>query len=423
MADWKDNLRRASFRNQPFYTETHGGETGRRWADHEYPGRDTPYAEDLGRSQRTWRFTGYLIGDDYPHRRDQLVLACEQGGAGELVHPTIGTVQAVCRSVSHSEERVRGRYVALNFEFAEAGQLLEPSQFIDTASMVAAAALPLGQVASSSFLRGFDTTRGGSFLTGAATGQITGLGTSLQNARMPAPGVDQGPLNRAIGTLRYEAPYLANNPPALAGASDTAFAEFTNAQAAVPVVSAMLGFAVPQMTFNWLPSSPRYAPFGRVDGLEPFGMIGGGAIYQLPVIDRRRINALAFDTYTRCLALREVGYAVPGIPFDNYDEAMDMLNTIAQAFIVLEGDCADEGDDDTFQALARLRAEITHLIRARATNLSPLVRYRVMASTPANSLTLAWRMYQDSGRDTEVVNRTRARNPAFLPFVGRVLAA
>lgn len=415
MADWKQNLRRASFRSVQFYTENYGGEHGRRWADHEYPGRDVPYAEDMGRRQKVWRFTGYLIGDDYPMRRDRLVQACEQDGPGELVHPTIGTVQAVCRSISHSEERTRGRYVAISFEFAEAGQLWSPGGLASVASVVAALALPLGQVAASSFLRGFDTSGGGNWLTGSATGQITQLAAQLQTSRMPAPGIDQGGLDRALAYLNHNAPQLAAYAPSLAVASDTAFAEFTNAGEAVPVLSAMLRFAAPTSTeLNWLPSSPRFSPFG---------MIGGPAIYRLPVIDRRRINSLAFTTFTRCLALREVGYSVPGIPFDNYDEAIALLNEIAAAFIELEGDCADEGDDDTFAALANLRAAITHMIRERATNLSPLVRYRVMGPTTANSLTLAWRMYQDSGRDLEVVRRTVARNPSFLPFVGRVLAA
>jgi hypothetical protein len=31
-------------------------------------------------------------------------------------------------------------------------------------------------------------------------------------------------------------------------------------------------------------------------------------------------------------------------------------------------------------------------------------------------------MYQDTGRDLEVCLRVRARNPAFLPYTGRVLA-
>jgi hypothetical protein len=415
MANWKDTLRRASFRGVPFYTESHGGQTGRRWADHQYPGRDIPYAEDLGRSQRVWTFTGYLIGDDYPQRRDQLVRACELAGSGELVHPTIGSVLAVCRSVSHREERTRGRYVTLDFEFAEAGQLLMPGSLADMVSQIAGYALPLGTTAASSFGLGFDTTGGGAWLTSAAENQIVGLSGDLRQQRLPAPGVDQSTLDRRLAYLDHNAGLLARDPQRLSYATDQTFAAFTEAGEAVPVMNTMLRMAARTTVLTWLPSA--------VARFQPFGMIGGPAIYRLPVIERRRVNTLAYDTYCRCLALRELGYAIPGVPLYSYDEAMLLLDEIAQTFIELEGATADEGDDDAFRALADLRAAISRLIRQRATNLTPLINYRVIGPTPGNSLAMAWRMYQDSGRDLEVVERVVARNPAFLPFTGKVLAS
>ena len=47
---WRDRLLDASFRGAAFRVESHSAEAaGRRAAVHQYPGRDTPYAEDLGR--------------------------------------------------------------------------------------------------------------------------------------------------------------------------------------------------------------------------------------------------------------------------------------------------------------------------------------------------------------------------------------
>jgi prophage DNA circulation protein len=425
MPDWKDNLRQASFRGQPFYTETHGGESGRRWADHQYPGRDVPYAEDLGRAQRTWRFAGYLIGDDYPMRRNALVAACEAAGAGELVHPTIGTVKAVCRSVAHSEARDRGRYVTLQFEFAEAGQLREPSALADVVAEVTAAAEQLGGAASAGLTRSHSTAGGGAFLTQSSVTQIATLASQLQTARLPAPGVDQGALNKALRDLVENAPALSADAAALAAAVDSVFTEFTNAGEALPVVSSMLMLAAPGVSFSWLPGEQLL----RLEVLPPppapalRGPITGTATYRLPVIEQRRINTLSFDTFARCLELREVGYSVPGLPLDNYDEAILLLDHIGQAFLAVEQIAAAAGEDDIYQGLASLRAEITRLIRQRAINLTPLIRYRLYGDSGANSLTFAWRMYQDSGRDLEVVERTKTRTPAYLPFTGRVLAA
>lgn len=430
MASWRDSLRPASFRMIPFLTETYGGEHGRRWADHEYPGRDVPYAEDMGRAQRVWRFTGYLMGDNYPAMRTLLVAACELPGPGPLVHPTIGAVQVVCRKIEHTETRTQGRYVTLTFEFAEAGQLINPASLSVPASVLAAAALPLGEALQGNFLGAFSTVAGGPWLSTAAQGQIVSLAGALQQARLPAPGVDQGPLNTALNVLVNESAALAINAPALATAVDTAFTEFTNAGAAAPVVSSMLQFAAPAVTLSNVASvaqalalqmAPPTVPMAAlVDASSRSNVINNPGV--TPVVDRRRINTVAFETYTRGLALREVGYAINGVPLGNYDDAIQLLNTTAEIFIQLEWVTANTGDDDTYEALANLRAAITQMILAKAANLSPLIYYRVMQATPVNSLTMAWRLYQDTSRDLEVVDRVDARNPGFLPFTGRVLA-
>jgi hypothetical protein len=400
---WKRQLRRASFRGASFYIEQYGGEFGRRHADHEYPGRDTPFAEDLGRRQRVWRFTGYVIGDRYPSERDRLLQACEQQGPGELVHPTIGTVQAVCRSVSFTEERERGRYCGFQFEFAEAGQLQEPADATDANSACGIAAGDLGTAGIASFLSGFDTSGGGAWLNQAAQTDIQGLAQELQQLRLPAPTAPQSELGQSLNYLSDNSAALAANPPALASGVDTAFGAFTDAGEAAPVTSAMLRFV---------------SPDAAADFATTFALHGG---VSLPLTIRRARNTAAFTQFIHRLALREIGYAVTGLDLDNYDQAIQTLNQIVAAFALVERAAADAGDDEVFMALAGLRGAITRMIGARAANLNPLITYRL--PVPANSLTLAWRLYQDSGRDLEIVRRTSARNPTFLPMTGRVLAA
>jgi hypothetical protein len=75
-----------------------------------------------------------------------------------------------------------------------------------------------------------------------------------------------------------------------------------------------------------------------------------------------------------------------------------------------------------FIALISLRSAMVRLVNERATHLNPLVTYRVVSPQTANSLWLAWRIYQNTGRDLEVAARVAARHPAFLPLAGRVVA-
>src|SRR5579871_3815536 len=94
------SLQPASFRGVPFGVLTDTDTFGRRLALHEYPMRDKPWAEDLGKRARRFQIAGFLItdslvygGGDVIAQRDAMAAAVEAAGAGALVHPTLGSVQ------------------------------------------------------------------------------------------------------------------------------------------------------------------------------------------------------------------------------------------------------------------------------------------------------------------------------------------
>jgi prophage DNA circulation protein len=118
---WRDYLRPASFRGARFYIEAGGKRSGRRSVTHEFPKRDDPYTEDMGRRARRWTITAYVLGDDYLLARDALIGACERSGAGLLIHPTIGEEQVVCEHYHCVEQRERGGLAEFEMQFAEAG--------------------------------------------------------------------------------------------------------------------------------------------------------------------------------------------------------------------------------------------------------------------------------------------------------------
>jgi hypothetical protein len=87
----------------------------------EYPQRDIPFSEDLGRKARTLKISAFVAGDDVFERRDRLIKACEEPGPGTLVHPTLGTLTVNCTGVSLSESREAGGSARLELSFVEAG--------------------------------------------------------------------------------------------------------------------------------------------------------------------------------------------------------------------------------------------------------------------------------------------------------------
>ncbi len=128
---WRDGLLPAMFNGAPFHVESGSVENGRRIVLHEFPKRDKPYAEDMGR--RAYRFTvrayciayptnrSQLLQPDYRKPRDQLKQKLDAGGSGKLQLPGGITETVVCERYRLTEEEKLGGYCVFDITFAEAG--------------------------------------------------------------------------------------------------------------------------------------------------------------------------------------------------------------------------------------------------------------------------------------------------------------
>lgn len=159
---WPEMLNQASFRGVPF--AVYGGDArfGRRLALHEYPGRDKPYIEDMGRSTRRIRMSGFLVTDSLVYgggsvlaQRDALVGAVEAAGPGALMHPTLGTLKVSVPSegLSVIERWDMGRYFEISIVFIESGDRVFPSITTSTGSLLDKLAAALGLSSALDFVR------------------------------------------------------------------------------------------------------------------------------------------------------------------------------------------------------------------------------------------------------------------------------
>jgi prophage DNA circulation protein len=116
---------------------------GRRVAIHEYPYRDTAWSEDLGLLPRRFTVEAYLTGVDVYQQRDAMLKACEQPGAGTLIHPTLGSLQCVLLDFTVTDRRERGRYVEVALSFILAGDVRYPSTALSTGDAITSAGAAL----------------------------------------------------------------------------------------------------------------------------------------------------------------------------------------------------------------------------------------------------------------------------------------
>lgn len=99
-----DNLQTASFRGVPFLIGDSSTEGGRKMVTHEYPNSDRRNVEDLGLLNDIFSLTGLVKTQVDFTDRDRLKAALAQSGAGELVHPFLGTVTVVAKPFTLSED-------------------------------------------------------------------------------------------------------------------------------------------------------------------------------------------------------------------------------------------------------------------------------------------------------------------------------
>ena len=133
---WRQKWMPAMFRNCRFHVETAVRESGRRVVPHEFPKRDLPYAEDMGRRQREFTVRGYIIvyprdmqgpglelmAKNYIPARDKLIEALETEGPAILQLPLLGQLEVACTRYRVTEENRLGGYCVFDMSFTEYGK-------------------------------------------------------------------------------------------------------------------------------------------------------------------------------------------------------------------------------------------------------------------------------------------------------------
>lgn len=135
--NWLNDLLPASFRGVPFQVNGTSSEFGRRNQTHEYPFRDVPYTEDLGRAARKNKIEAFVIGDDHKEQAEKLIDAIETEGAGILIHPMLGELNVnIVDTATVSNSVENGRMSVISFSFVEAGELIFPDSSVATDDVV-----------------------------------------------------------------------------------------------------------------------------------------------------------------------------------------------------------------------------------------------------------------------------------------------
>ncbi len=376
---WEPLVRsQASFRGLPFNVDTAERQGGRRGVTHEYPFRDEPFREDLGRQVRKFTIEGHVIGPDYLAARDMLLGALESpSGPGALVHPYYGTRHVAVTGFRVRESATEGGVARFSIDFEETPSTpQEPTAVVDMGTVLITKAGAARAAVVSEFSGVYAPGVHQASLAGAVTATAGAVSDALQAATQDVQ--EQAAAAARSTALANEAATLVQTAGAVSAALVGLFDAATGLTSGqlLPVYSADLGPHPSTVTAN------------RVVEGENFD-----ALQQLV---QRLVVVRAAE-----LALLET--------FVSYDAALSAREAIAEP---LDEQAELAGDTATYTALVDLQAALVNAVPGVDSRLPHLIPYTPSETVP--SLVLAHRLYGSVALESDVLARNGIVNPLFV---------
>lgn len=402
---WLDSYRTASFRGIEFKVEGHDAQFGRRKVTHEYPGRDKPFTEDLGRKAREFSVDAYVLGDDYAAARDQLITACESDGVGELVHPYLGNLQVECMGLRVREMSREGRICYMQITFVEAGEAEFPSDEVDSVKAVTSSANDAMEASRDGFLGRFSVDGLPSFVADAAAAKLGEFSDLMANLPINPMAGSQSVADfmLRVRSIKGQALRLINQPRELANSI-------------LGIVSSIRDvFGTRADTVLRTMRSQNQAPYvgptntpnrrQEKENDEAFSAL----IRQTAIAEQAKDAAVRASDSADAVAADRDDTEQSDL-YQTRDEAIAVRDEITDA---LDAEMEDSATDALmFQAFTALRTEVVRGVPAPTLRLPSIVEVTPPATTP--SLVVAYGFYGDAGRAMEIAQRNRAPHPGFL---------
>lgn len=372
---WRDETKKpATFRGVPFYVSGSEHSGGRRGVTHKYPFRNESFREDIGRETRTFSVEGFVLGEGYFAARDALLTELEKEGPGELVHPYHGRRRVAALTWRVRESAADGGMATFTIEFEETpAQAVQPASVVDAAAKSAASVTAAKAAVSSEFLSKYspgvhmdtvsEALRKGAL---AINKQLSKISQATQKAALARKRLDD--FVTAAETLARQPENL------LAGVVEL---------------------------FSFLESGPGLVSVSKFDaGTRPTATTANSL--------QEQTNFDQAQGLFQRLALLGAVSAVVATEFETFDEAVAAQTEIAD----LLDEQAELASDETFAALATVRADLVRAVPDDASDLARLVPHTPIVTLP--SLVVAHRLYGDTALEQDIVTRNGVKNPGFV---------
>lgn len=390
---WRDELRPASFKGVSFYVRDHSHDGGRRLDKNEYPRSDNYFVDDLGASIPVYNINAYVIGANYITARNNLLTAIEQGGAGSLIHPYLGTKTVICETWSLRESQDEGGFAVFNLAFAPQGQKIFPANSFSPFDLINNSANQLINFAVNAFTNGIIINNTPDYVIGSFINSIGGAGDIFTNIQ------NNGGINNqsTLALINKAALWVADlndiNNPSITLLKNVAgiASRFVNLFAGMVDLSPSTAIASKNLN-----SLSNY----EIDKNE------GSTFYSK--IDNT--NQTETELFIKTVSVATESKNLINTEFKSYDDAIikrkDVLEKIDEiANLTL--------NDDVYQSAIDLRQKIIVSIPGENNDLPKIKTINLKQTTP--SLVVAYDIFENVAKEDDILARNGIRHPAFAP--------
>jgi prophage DNA circulation protein len=390
MPDYKDKLRSASFRGVPFGVLEAETESGRRTQIYEFPQKDVPYVEDLGRKARNYVITAFVCGTslnpDYMDQRDNLIGVLEQEGPGVLVHPYLGELTLQVLTFRVRETKDDGGMASFSITFAETGAILYPTTSNNAAADVSSNAGNLAALLVNG-MTGFSASAAN--LAQNAANDINNAVNMIRSVTTPFMRVikNADQINRSLNGIMTNVSVLIKTPGNLADSFMNVISSFQN------TIDTMLAFNAVNAVVNSFQSI--YS--GRTYENSATGV-------QQKANDTLMVQMLVLSgASTAALIATQIQYTT----VEQADEIASAVDAMID-FVIYS-----VTDDNIYQAVIDLKVALHQAVPSNSAVLKTIQSYQVKNSIPA--LVLCYQIYGSLDNFDDLINRNDISNPACIP--------
>ncbi|MFJ2288118.1 DNA circularization protein [Pseudomonas iridis] len=405
---WRDQMLPASFRGISFLIPQASVPVGMKVQLHEFPQRDEPYAEQMGKQAQVHRLVCWIIGDDCFERRDNFMEAVQTPGAGELVHPWLGRMQVKAGEAELTHDFKQGGMAAFAVTFYPDIPLKFPTAKVNTQQQVVKASDSLLDSALARYKSAMAKVDQARLGLARLRNSLSGVYTVIQQQFSTIIG--------AFTNLTGFVQSLMNAPDSLSSLFSSYFSEFS--------VDDYLGddsgssyrnsVATATQQSEAVASINTVSDSGGVDAAAASqataNLVQDALLVQVAlIISEMPVASQPVSTATVASVEQQAVQPIvrPEVPVaDDVIELRDNLNeAIFQASL--------KADPEHYMVLNTLRQTIVKHLTAVAESGVRLVE--ITPPETLSALVLAYRRFGDATRESEVVQRNRLRHPGFVP--------